>query len=117
MLTTTETRPPAVQSSLHKEIQDRLQAGQVQIPFKQLEELIGTVGYRFDRRFECKTVARILSGPRAGSRYPVLSIKPVQADDGRAFSHVEARRDQRFDQLIAIRRKYFAVVDGHLAEF
>lgn len=117
MLTTTEVRPLAALPPLQQEIQDRLQAGQVQITLKQLEEMIGEVGYQLDRRFDCKTIAKIMSGPRTGSRYPVMSVKPVQMDDGRSFSHVEARRDQGFDRLIAIRRKYFAVVDDHLAEF
>jgi hypothetical protein len=117
MPTTTATRPLASQSSVLQEIRQRLDCGQVQITLKQLEQMIEAIGYRLDRRFDCKSMATIMSGPRAGTRLPTLSVKPVQMDDGKAFSHYEARRDRRFDQLIQIRRTYFAVVDGHLAEF
>lgn len=104
-------------SYLDAEIRYRLKLGQHQQTLAQFSNAIRAIGYRFDRRFDCRSLPRYMTGERAGHSYPALSLKPVQTDNGMAWSHFEARRDANYKALMQLRESVFAVVGGAIAEF
>lgn len=70
---------------------------------KSLEQRLRQLGYRLDRSGDCRSVARWMSGARAGSSWPCVSLRVVQADNGLGFAHVDARRDDAFKELQRMR--------------
>ena len=103
-------------SPLQAEIAYRLKSGVRQITVQQLELELAEIGYRLDRSMDCRSVARWMTGRRAGSSYPACSLYPRQIDDGKSAWNIEARRDQRFKALQALREKVFAVSRGAICE-
>lgn len=104
---------------LRDEIEDRLSNGACQVSIRQLEQVVKSLGYRFDRRLDCRSVARWMTGNRAGCSYPSCQLSLVQIDDGKSAFHVEARRDEQFKALQALRwnQPYFAVSKKAIVEF
>ena len=107
----------AIESTLDAEIQYRKKLGQTELPLSKFEEALRAIGYRFDRRMDCRAPARYMTGDRAGESYPSLSLKPVQTDNGMAWSHVDSRRDSNWHALLNLRQTTFSVVNGAIAEF
>lgn len=99
------------------EIEYRKSIGQVSISLNKFEAEIRLIGYRFDRGMDCCGLSRYMTGPRTGKSYQALGLKPVQLNDGIAWCSVNARRDDDFTKLKAIRENYFSVVNGRIAEF
>lgn len=83
---------------------------------KAMQERLRTLGYRLDRSGDCRSVARWMSGPRAGKSYPCVSLRPVQVDNGLGFAHVEARRDANFQELQRLRGSVYAKGAGFVYE-
>lgn len=107
----------ATTTNLVKEIQCRLAQGDRHITLTQFQSELREIGYRFDRSMDCYSNAQYMTGPRAGETHPVLSLYPVQIDNGISWANIHARRDDNFKKLIAIRDNAFAVVRGNIAEF
>ncbi|WP_126223553.1 hypothetical protein [Burkholderia ambifaria] len=103
--------------ALEHEVAFRLKLGMVQVTLKELEEKIRAIGYRFNRDMDCKSLARYISGERAGQSYPSHALKPVQIDNGMSWAHIDARRDASFDALKVLRDSHFAVSGGHICEW
>jgi hypothetical protein len=103
--------------SIEKEIAFREKLGLIKVPFAQLKAMIREIGYRFDPDMACKSLARYMTGERAGESYPSNSLKPVQLDDGLSFSHFEARRDENFKRLTEIRNTHYSVHGGYIYEW
>ncbi len=102
------------QESVEREVAFRERTGMIQVTLAQLKAMIREIGYRFDPHMSCKSMARYLTGERAGHTYPNNSLKPTQVDDGLSYSHVCARRDANFERLTEIRNKYYAVRGGYI---
>lgn len=107
----------ADKSLLEAEIEYRKTLGQTELPLSKFEEALRAIGYRFDRRMDCRAPARYMTGDRAGESYPTLSLKPVQSDNGMAWCHVDSRRDSNWHALLDLRQTVFSVVNGAIAEF
>lgn len=99
------------------EVAYRQSIGMRKITLKQFEAEIRRIGYRFDRRMDCRGSSRYMTGPRTGTSHPYLSLKPVQVSDGMSWCSVYARRDDGFKRLKELRDSVFAVVHGAIAEF
>lgn len=104
-------------SPLGEEVDARLELGASQITIKQFVRELKALGYKFDRRHDCHSRSRYLTGPRAGCSYPACNMYPVQIDDGKSAWNHDARRDVQFEALQALRNNVFAVSKGVLFEF
>lgn len=60
----------ADKSLLEAEIEYRKTLGQTELPLSKFEEALRAIGYRFDRRMDCRAPARYMTGDRAGESYP-----------------------------------------------
>jgi hypothetical protein len=103
--------------SLEKEIAFRERTGLLQVSFVQLKAMIREIGYRFDPHMTCKSLARYMTGTRAGESYPSNALYPRQIDDGLSYANVGARRDANFDRLKEIRNTYYSVHGGYIYEW
>jgi len=91
-------------ASLNEELAFRERdPGWNRMTLKSLEQRLRQLGYRLDRSGDCSSVSRWMSGVRAGSSYPCVSLRVVQANDGLGFAHVDARRDDAFRELQRMR--------------
>lgn len=103
--------------ALENEVAYRLKIGMVKVTLMELEAKIRALGYRFNRDMDCKSLARYISGERAGQSYPSHALKPVQVDNGMSWAHIDSRRDANFDALKLLRDSHFAVSGGHICEW
>ena len=101
---------------MEQEIKSRLANGGRQATMAQMQVEYRTLGYRFDRTCDCRSIARYVSGARAGQSYPCLSLYPVQISDGLSAWNVNARRDDNFQTMQRLRGEVFAVSRNAIAE-
>jgi len=111
------SKKPPPPADLLAEINHRKALGAQQVSLREWSRILHSLGYRFDRRMDCRSRARYMTGSRAGATYPCLSLKPAEIATGMSWSHVDACRDAKWQALKATRESYFAVVGGHLAEW
>lgn len=111
------SKKPPPPADLLAEINHRKALGAQQVSLREWNRILHGLGYRFDRRMDCRSRARYMTGSRAGATYPCLALKPAEIATGMSWAHVDARRDAQWDALKATRDCYFAVVGGHIAEW
>lgn len=109
----TPTQSP---SALHAEIHARLASGSRHLTVAGLDAAFRALGYRLDRSRDCRSVARYLTGPRAGETYPAISTGLKELDSGLSAFNVSARRDDRFRAMQVLRGEVFAVTQGAILE-
>lgn len=95
--------------SVQAEIEFRLRNGGRQVSIAQIGAELATLGYRLDRDGDCRSVARYMTGERAGQSYPACALRAVQKDDGKCAFHFEARRDANYKAFTGLRDEIFAV--------
>lgn len=100
------------------ELERRKRRGQEPRTLRQVNEALASLGYRLDRKLDCKSVNRILTGEDAGKSYPAINAYVVEIDTGLSFANVSARRDANFRRLQEIRLsgELYAVVRGRILE-
>ena len=102
--------------TLENEIAHRLSQGYRQVSFEQFKTEYAAIGYTFDRTSDVRSIARYMTGERAGQSYPYLALYPVQADDKMSAFNVSARRDVNWEAFKLLRNSLFAVVQGRIVE-
>ena len=102
--------------TVDNEVAYRLSQGWRQVSFEQFKAEYAAVGYTFDRTSDVRSIARYMTGERAGQSYPYLGLYPVQADDRVSVWNVDARRDTNYEAFRALRNSLFAVVQGRIVE-
>ncbi len=102
--------------TLENEIAHRLSQGYRQVSFEQFKTEYATIGYTFDRSSDVRSIARYMTGERAGQSYPYLGLYPVQVDDRVSAWNVDARRDSNWEQFKVLRNTLFAVTQGRIVE-
>lgn len=75
-----------------------------------------TLGYKLDRRLDCRSESRFMTGPNAGKFYPCLTTGLTEADTGRSAFHYQARRDDNFRAMMQLRKQIAAITRGALLE-
>jgi hypothetical protein len=115
--TATTAADTARNESVAKEIAFREKLGMTRVSVAELKALVQELGYRFNMELSCKSLARYLTGERAGQSYPSNSLYPVQIDDGKSFAHVDARRDANFERLQKLRDSHYAAHGGYIYQF
>lgn|SRR3990167_7084878 len=103
-------------TTLQYEITARIFAGAQQLTMSQFQAQFATLGYQFDRRCDCASIARYIMGDRIGATYPALSLYPVQISDNLSAWNISARRDDNFRAMQTLRNKIFAVSHGRIVE-
>lgn len=103
---------------LQRELDYRRSRGLEPVSLKFLKQELAELGYKLDRRLDCKSNTRHMSGERCGQSYPAINLYVVEADTGLSFAHVEARRDENHARLQHLRYHgtLFAVVRGYILE-
>ena len=102
--------------TLENEIAHRLSQGYRQVSFEQFKTEYAAIGYTFDRTSDVRSIARYMTGERAGQSYPYLGLYPVQMDNKVSAWNVDARRDSNWVQFKALRNTLFAVTQGRIVE-
>jgi len=105
-------------SALANELAARAADGWHPVSLSDIKRRLRDIGYALDRTLDCRSTARIMTGPRAGKTYPTLSTGIKEADTGRSAFHVEARRDANFRTLQELRFEVglYAVVNGAILD-
>ena len=79
---------------------------------------LSKIGYKLDRKMDCRCMAKWMTGERAGETYPCLSTGIIEADTKRSAFHFEARRDKNFEELQSMRQLgfYVPMANGYIFE-
>ena len=112
----TRGRGAIMTEKLEAEKQYRHSQGQECLSMPEYLARYAAIGYRFDRSCDARSIARYMTGDRAGQSYPCLSLYPVQADNGLSAWNVEARRDSNYQAFRALRATIFSVSQGAIVE-
>lgn len=102
--------------TLENEIAYRLSQGYRQVSFEQFKAEYAAIGYTFDRTSDVRSIARYMTGERAGQSYPYLGLYPIQIDNRLSAWNVDARRDENYQAFRALRNSLFSVVNGRIVE-
>mgnify|MGYP000022277459 FL=1 len=102
--------------TLENEVAYRLAQGYRQVSFEQFKAEYAAIGYTFDRTSDVRSIARYMTGERAGHSYPYLGLYPIQIDNRLSAWNVDARRDSNWVQFKALRNTLFAVTQGRIVE-
>lgn len=102
---------------LRREIQRRDAAGIERVSMAELRRRYQELGYDFDRSFDCRATATIMTGPGAGDTYPCCTTGVIECDTRRSAFHVESRRDRNFERMQELRFSGpYAISRGYIFE-
>ena len=102
--------------TLENEIAYRLAQGYRQVSFEQFKAEYAAIGYTFDRKDDVRSIARYMTGERAGQSYPYLGLYPIQTDNRLSAWNVDARRDDNYQAFRVLRHSLFAIIQGRIVE-
>ena len=103
-------------TKLWREIQYREALGQERLSMTAFMERYAAIGYTFDRSCDARSLAKYMTGERAGESYPCVALYPIQADNGVSAWNVEARRDANFDAFKRLRSAIYCISRGAIVE-
>lgn len=72
---------------LANELTARAAEGWHPVPLGEIKRQLRDLGYTLDRRRDCSSTVRIMTGPRAGKTYPGLSTGIKESGTGRSAFH------------------------------
>lgn len=102
---------------LNAELAYRASKGAHPVSIKEMKARFAALGYRLNRRDDCRSLARYMNGERAGESYPCCSTGLVEADTGLSAFNRDARRDENFEAMQTLRGELFAITsDEHILE-
>lgn len=103
---------------LQDELKYRASIGQTPVTLATVEAKLEELGYRLNRMLDCRSLARWMSGPRVGKRYPVVTTGITEVSTGLSFANANAERGENFQRLQELRLsgKLFAVIRGCILE-
>jgi hypothetical protein len=113
-----EKRQGMIMGSLESELAHRASMGQQPVNLAEIEALLAPLGYRLDRTMDCRSQSRYMTGPREGESYPCITTGIRERDSGLTAWNFQARRDDNFYKLQALRLtgEVFAVISGAILE-
>lgn len=101
---------------LQAEIDWRLANGCKMVSVRELGEAFKALGYRLNRSMDCQSMARYVSGPRAGATHPVITTDATEIATGKSYAHYQGARDANFRKMMELRQTLFAVTRGCILE-
>lgn len=99
--------------ALDQEIAHLIAHGCERLTVEQFAKRFEALGYKLDRTMDCRAPARYLE---TGRSYPCCTTGLKEADTGMSAFHYQARRDNNFKAMQALRGKIFAVSLGAILE-
>lgn len=102
--------------ALALEVAARVADGCEHLTVAALGERYAALGYELDRAMDCRAPSRYMTGPRAGFSYPACTTGVRERDTGLSAFNVDARRDDNYRAMQALRRNAFAVTGGAILE-
>ncbi len=96
-------------SGLYTEVKHSHECGMEQLTMATLDARLAELGYKRESDSRCTCIARNLT---TGNSYPCVTYGVKESDTGMSAFHFEARRDDKFKALQALRFNAFAVVRG-----
>jgi hypothetical protein len=105
-------------TSLEDELEHRARAGEHPLSVREITKALLAIGYKLDRSLDCRSMARWMSGDRAGKSYPCITTGIREADTGLSAFHFAARRDRNFAKLQKMRASgnFFAISKAAILE-
>lgn len=97
------TNGDLVVNNFQIELDSRIAKGMPPKTRAEVYAALKVLGYNLCRENDCPHIARYMTGERAGFSYPSCSLYPVQIDNGLSFANADARRDDNFRALQAMR--------------
>jgi hypothetical protein len=103
---------------LQAEIERRISSGAERITVAELQRRLLAIGYKLDKGSACTCMARWLTGEAVGTSYPCKTYDVKQADNGLSAFNINARRDDNFRKLQAMRseERFYIVSGGYMVE-
>lgn len=101
---------------LEDEIKRRLARGWRLLSVREFSAEFKRLGYKLDRSMDCRSVARWISGPDAGTSYPCCSTDATEIATGKSYAHYQGTRDANFRRMMQLRSEIFAVSRGAILE-
>lgn len=99
---------------LETEIAHLLSHGYEHLTVAQFAARFAALGYTLDRSMDCRAPARYLE---SGRSYPCCTTSVKETDTGiSAWHYQDARRDDKFRAMQALRSQIFAVSRGAILE-
>ena len=99
---------------LETEIAHRIAHGAEHLTVKQFAARFAALGYTLDRTLDCRAPSRYLE---TGRSYPCCTTSVKETDTGvSAWHYLDARRDDNFKAMQALRSQIFAVSRGAVLE-
>lgn len=104
--------------ALQEELDHRATQGQSPRTIKEIDAALRALGYRLDRRMDCRSMSRYMTGERAGKAYPCITTGIAHVESGLSFANADAPRDDNFRALQDMRLsgEWFAVTRGAILE-
>jgi len=80
--------------------------------------MLKKIGYKLDRKMDCRGMAKWMTGERSGETYPCLTTGIIESDTKRSAFHFKSRRDRNFDELQFLRKNgaFVAMQNGFIFE-
>lgn len=103
-------------TALDRELTRRAEMGLFPVSVAEMDARYRETGYRLNRSDDCKSNARIMTGPAAGDSYPVITCGLTHVATGMRYANVDAPRDAGFRRMMELRQELFAVVRGAILE-
>lgn len=101
---------------LEAELERRKNQPEQHVTLDEIKRRLAELGYTLDRSMDCRSMARIISGRGAGNSYPCCTTGIREADTGMSAFHYQARRDDNFRALQALRGTIYTVIRGYIFE-
>lgn len=103
-------------SNLVAEVKRRIKDGFQPVTIQSIQRKLAALGYKLDRSMDARCNAVYQSGKYAGMSHPCLTTGIREADTNLSAFNVNARRDDSFKALQALRGTVYAVVRGYIFE-
>lgn len=92
-----------------------LEAGAIVVTLDQMKAELARHGYKLDRSMDCRCMAKIMTGPLAGTSFKACSMKIRDIATGLSASHCEGRRDDTYTAMRKFARSAYVILpDGYL---
>lgn len=105
-----------MKDALRAELEHRAAQGLERLSVKALAARFAALGYALDRSLDCRALARYVSGSEAGRSYPACTTGVREIDSGLSAFNADARRDDNYRAMQALRQSAFAVSRGAILE-
>ena len=100
--------------SVSREMKRNLSAGMRLVSLQEMAAEFEAIGYEFDDSMACNCIAKNMTGPGAGESFPCRTLSPREIDTKISAFNIDARRDDNFKRMQALRNEVFAISKGRI---